>query len=167
MCWQGTGDHVTRPSQRLHRAKAKHESLRAPCAALTAPGQDGGVVRQHSHGLQPRVSAAQGRSPSCRTTLPDPHHLGAASRCRRPAPAGTVPRSSRAHQLFNTQSRSPDPCGQSAAVAWRPSSELLAQLIGHHPAAQPAGFSITNAAPLMRCTAPCSNMDIALSRPWS
>lgn len=43
---------ITSPGmpQRLHRARAERKSLRAPCAALTAPGPHGGVVRQHSHG---------------------------------------------------------------------------------------------------------------------
>ena len=61
---------ITSPGlpQRLHRARAERESLRAPCAALTALGRDGGVVRQLSHGRQ-----------STLPHMPNPHRLGASA----------------------------------------------------------------------------------------
>ena len=52
-----------------HRTRAdasRCAALRDPCAALAAPGLNGGVVRQPSHGRH-----------SPQPLLPDPHRVGA------------------------------------------------------------------------------------------
>lgn len=117
-----------------HRARAdasRCAALRAPCAALAAPGLHGGVVRQPSHGRH---------SPGPR--LPDPHRRGALARCRRPASAGAVPRSRGAHQrpaALRAPGRGPDPGLESAAGARAPGQGARALRL--LPGGVPAGFS--------------------------